>query len=215
MILFVLVNGELQLNAPEIILIKEFNNILVHSERCDSDPNGQKKHFAYMKFNYIYQVADYNAYPSTHGHSEKEAHEYAISVSGLPKDWKPDDLTKMAISRYKQLRPSPARELNSELLATIHTCSKLVGKINKFLEKLLEKPDFKDEDIAKITDQHFRVMDIAKKIPEQLKALDEQKHAIDREDGGAEKARGGADIQESQNANNEIENREVPDNEDE
>ena len=205
MVLFIFVDGVLQLNTPEIVLIKEFNNILVHSERCDSDPNGQKKHFAFMKFNYIYQICDYKSYPNQHGLSEKEAHEFAINVSGLPNDWKLDDLTKAGIERYKQLRPSPARELNKEILATLHTSSKLVSKINRYLEKQIEKPDFKDDDINNITTNHFKVIDLAKKIPEQIKALNELKDAIDKEEGNMDKKRGGGEIEDSMNPNNTVE----------
>ncbi len=203
--LFILVNSELQLNVPEIVLIKEFNNILVHSERCESDPSGSKKHFAYMKFNYIYQICDYKSYVNQHGLSEKEAHEFAINVSGLPKDWKVDDLTKVGMERYKQLRPSPARELNKEILATLHTSGKLVAKINRYLEKQLEKPDFKDDDINNITTNHFKAIELAKKIPEQIKALNDLKDTIDKEEGNVDKRRGGDEIRESMEANNNIE----------
>lgn len=204
--LFILVNSELQLNVPEIVLIKEFNNILVYSENCESDPSGSKKHFAYMKFNYIYQICDYKSYANQHGLSEKEAHEFAINVSGLPKDWKVDDLTKAGIERYKQLRSSPARELNKEILATLHTSSKLVAKINRYLEKQLEKPDFKDDDINNITTNHFKVIELAKKIPEQIKALNDLKDTIDKEEGNTDKRRGGDVIKDSMDANNDIEN---------
>lgn len=204
--LFILVNSELQLNVPEIVLIKEFNNILVCSENCESDPSGSKKHFAYMKFNYIYQICDYKSYANQHGLSEKEAHEFAINVSGLPKDWKVDDLTKAGIERYKQLRSSPARELNKEILATLHTSSKLVAKINRYLEKQLEKPDFKDDDINNITTNHFKVIELAKKIPEQIKALNDLKDTIDKEEGNTDKRRGGDVIRDSMDANNDIEN---------
>lgn len=212
--LFIFVNGALQLNTPEIALIKEFNNILIHSERCDSDPNGQKKHFAYMKFNYIYQICDYMSYSKQHGLSEKESHKYAIDISGLPKDWKVDELTKAGMERYKQLRSSPARELNKEILTTLHTSSKLVGVINRYLAQQLEKPDFKDEDINNITSNHFKVIELAKKIPEQIKALNELKDAIDKEEGNVDKRRGGDKIQDSMETNNDVENiGEVIDNE--
>ena len=69
-----------------------------------------------------------------------------------------------------------------------------------------DKPDFKDDDINNITTNHFKVIELAKKIPEQIKALNDLKDTIDKEEGNTDKRRGGDVIKDSMDANNDIEN---------
>jgi hypothetical protein len=169
---------DLVLDKDEILLYPEFRDIY---KRDDS----RTKLNAFKEFTYIYYIADYTAYPSTKGFSEKEAHKYAIEQIKFDTGWKPDNKVKAAIVLYKELRTGIAIDSYININRMLKTINDSISYIHEKLTDTIDslktmQIDDKTtiEQMAKIDDyievslsRIDKLIDKSSKIPELIEKV--------------------------------------------
>ena len=101
------------LNKPEILLIKEFKE-LMDDERniCDEDPKGSKHLLAYKEFTYIWLALDWQSFYSDY--SEQERHQAALQDSQLTREQFNDPKFRAACRRYRDIQESIISSLDPQ-----------------------------------------------------------------------------------------------------
>jgi len=99
------VNGKIELEKPEILLVKEFAE-LMNNERnkCKEDKTGEKHLRAFREFTYIWLALDWQSLYSNY--SEQERHQEALKDSGLSEDEFNDPSFRAACRKYRALQES-------------------------------------------------------------------------------------------------------------
>jgi hypothetical protein len=202
--LFTFKDGVLTLYKDEIALYPELNSILVRDKGSVGDSDGRKKLQAWKEFMYLYMICDYYSYPNQKGLTEREAHMYGIKEAELPKDWIPDKVILDAMDFYVEANESVARELNKELVASFKNSSRVVKKLRNETEALLAKPSLTAVEVGQLTDMQNTLLDIAVKLPKNLKALQESADLIKKEEQEGEIGRGGDMVLDSQDPDKAI-----------
>lgn len=109
--LFTYENYQLQLNKPEIELIKEFGELfsLKYNAGVDGDKDGRKRMKAFRAFTYIYLVYDWKSPYSEY--SDKEKIEAALVDSKLDEKDIQDERIVAAIIKYRSLQETRSLRL--------------------------------------------------------------------------------------------------------
>lgn len=98
-------NKQLELNEPEILLVKEFKALLDPSRnKCKEDPKGIKKLKAFREFTYIYLALSWKSPYSQY--SELERHEEALNDSNLTEEEFNNPEFREACRKYRALQES-------------------------------------------------------------------------------------------------------------
>ncbi len=188
--LFILRGNVVELDHDEIALIPEFKAILDRDKSTGTS-------IAFKEFTYIYAIADPKSKANTKGYDDKDAKEYAITLSKLPLDYKPDGIVLSAIEKYKDDSDTVANELRREILLTMNTSCKIVSRLRKIIEKKLDKTDITDQEVITLTDALSKVVSINDSLPKQIRALKESEKLILEEQDTDVKGRGGIEISDS------------------
>lgn len=153
-------HGQLEINEPEILLIKEFKNLL------DRDKSKTKTR-AFRELTYIYLAIDWKSMYSQY--SEHERHEEAILDSGLTEEEFNDPIFREACRKYRTLQDSnkSIKLLKAARIAT--------DQFIEYFETIIDlnerdqngKPVFSAEKVMKEMAQ-------LSKVHEQLVALESQ-----------------------------------------
>lgn len=117
--LFIYEDYNLQLNKPEILLIKEFAELftLKYNANTDGDKDGRKRLKAMRACTYIYLVYDWKSPYSEYSDSEKV--EAALDDSKLSKKDIEDDLILEAAVKYKHLQETRTLKLLNDAYCMI------------------------------------------------------------------------------------------------
>lgn len=190
---FKFVNGELTLAKDEIALYPVFKKILSRDRggRVTGDPDGRLKLYAFKEFKYIYFRCDFEAYPSQHGLTEKETHDYACLHSGLGKDYVPDNDMLHAIKQYEKEHLSPAKKAIKTLIRIFVLNDKLVEKIENNLTATLELPTLSAPQISELLTYQKQLLDVAVTVPTNVKKLREAMNLLEEEERTQAILRGG------------------------
>lgn len=204
---FKFVNGELTLAKDEIALYPNFKKILSRDRggKVTGDPDGRLKLYAFKEFRYIYFRCDFEAYPSQHGLTEKETHEYACINSGLGKDYVPDSDMINAIKQYEREHLSPAKKAIKTLIRVFVLNDKLVEKIETNLTSTLELPTLTAPQISELLTYQKQLLDVAVTVPVNVKKLREAMNLLEEEEKTQAILRGGEIRASSMDINNDIE----------
>ncbi len=169
--LFKLVDSDIVINKIEILTIPTFKEILRRDKGSVGDKDGRRKLQAFKEFAYIYQIADFTSKPNKDGSTTKEKHEYAISKSGLPVDYKPDVLVKSAIKIYKDKDSNSARNAIKELLKTFNLTINIFKSIRKGIENNIGKEDMTVDQVKQALDLNQIIIEQGEKIPILIRTL--------------------------------------------
>lgn len=158
------------LNKPEILLIKEFKE-LMDDERniCDEDPKGSKHLLAYKEFTYIWLALDWQSFYSDY--SEQERHQAALQDSQLTKEQFNDPKFRAACRRYRDIQES---------IISIKLLKSSQEMVNKFIDYFhsldpqerdpqTRKPIWKVKDIQAELTNLPKVIDQLKQVEEYVK----------------------------------------------
>ena len=97
------VNDKLELNRPEILLIKEFAALMDNKRNiCPEDKTGKEHLRAYKEFTYIYLALDWQSFYSDY--SEQERHQAALKDSGLTEEQFNNPEFRAACRKYRSLQ---------------------------------------------------------------------------------------------------------------
>jgi len=91
-------NGVLELVRDELLLVREFSNVISFVKGKNLFSNITPE----MIFTYIYFYCDYTSPYSNK--DDDERHIKAVYEAQLPNDWYPDDIVNAAIDKYLELR---------------------------------------------------------------------------------------------------------------
>jgi len=186
--LFILQDGILRLNTIEILLVREFEALVLRD-------NSVGKVVAFNEFRFIYHIVDPLSKPNQDGYDEKKAIAFAIRDCRFKPDYQPDDLVKKALVKYAELRSTLIVEVCEELLISVKTTPDVLKKIRKRLDQLLELDTIKTEDIKEMLSLQKQIVDIASEIPTIVKRISEAQKEINNID--VELARGKIPISSS------------------
>lgn len=160
------VNNRVELNVPEILLVKEFAD-LMESKRniCKEDPKGKNCLRAFREFVYIWLAIDWKSIYSDY--SEQERHQEALKDSSLTEQEFNDPLFREACRKYRNLQESN-RSIRL-LQAAQNTIDKFVDYFNNIDVEATDittgKPIYKVKDV-------MSEMSTLSKVLEELKVLE-------------------------------------------
>ena len=140
--------NKINLNTPEILLVKEFNALLnPERNKCKEDPKGVLGLRAFREFTYIWLAICWKSVYADY--SEQERHQEALKDSGLLGD---EIITngKTGVSYgsssgsldaildfYSMCVENKVKNLNSGSYINCKICSKIFGSLSKFIDSLL------------------------------------------------------------------------------
>lgn len=179
------VNDKLELNRPEILLIKEFA-VLMDNKRniCPEDKTGKEHLRAYKEFTYIYLALDWQSFYSDY--SEQERHQAALKDSGLTEEQFNNPEFRAACRKYRSLQESV---LSIKLL---RSSQEMVNKFVDYFHNV--DPQERDETTGK---PMWKVKDIQAELTNLPKVIDELKQVegyVKKEMAEDSKLRGGATV---------------------
>jgi len=172
--IFTFRDNKLELDNPNILLIPEFAIIF------NRDVSKNKEQ-AFREFNYIYQRADYRAYPVRNGLNELEAHHYAVKTAQLPESYIVPKEIENAIKKYKDEQETVVIRLNNEILRSFNSAYATIQIINDSIKTLITKvkevkkkhPDDTsqiDTYTSSIIGNQEKLMGISKAMPAQIES---------------------------------------------
>ena len=171
------------LNKPEILLIKEFKE-LMDDERniCDEDPKGSKHLLAYKEFTYIWLALDWQSFYSDY--SEQERHQAALQDSQLTREQFNDPKFRAACRRYRDIQES---------IISIKLLKSSQEMVNKFIDYFHSlDPQERDPQTGKPI---WKVKDIQAELTNLPKVIDQLKQVegyVKKEMQEQSQVRGGA-----------------------
>lgn len=171
------------INKPEILLIKEFKE-LMDDERniCDEDPKGSKHLLAYKEFTYIWLALDWQSFYSDY--SEQERHQAALQDSQLTKEQFNDPKFRAACRRYRDIQES---------IISIKLLKSSQEMVNKFIDYFHSlDPQERDPQTGKPI---WKVKDIQAELTNLPKVIDQLKQVegyVKKEMQEQSQLRGGA-----------------------
>lgn len=171
------------INKPEILLIKEFKE-LMDDERniCDEDPKGSKHLLAYKEFTYIWLALDWQSFYSDY--SEQERHQAALQDSQLTREQFNDPKFRAACRRYRDIQES---------IISIKLLKSSQEMVNKFIDYFHSlDPQERDPQTGKPI---WKVKDIQAELTNLPKVIDQLKQVegyVKKEMQEQSQLRGGA-----------------------
>lgn len=117
-------NGKIELNLPEVLLVKEFTALM------NADTTKDKR-FAYEVLKYAYLMYDWKSIYNVSNYDEEERKRYAREDCVLLKEKNFDnDVVKNAVAKYKEIVD---RDLTMSLIIDMKTS---ISKFRRYFEEL-------------------------------------------------------------------------------
>lgn len=156
----------LSLNNPEILLVKEFSE-LVKKERniCKEDPTGESASRAFREFTYIYLAIDWKSPYADY--SEQERHKAALNDANLTEsEWNNPEF-RAACRKYRDLQES------NRSIKMLKAAQNMSDKITDYLNNLdpEERDPVTGKYMNKVKDIQTEMSNLSK-IHEELKSLE-------------------------------------------
>lgn len=169
------VNGKVELNVPEILLVKEFS-ALMDSERnkCKDDPKGQYKLRAFREFTYIWLAIAWDSIYADY--TEQERHQEALRDASMTEEEFNNPEFRAACRKYKEIQNS------NRSIKMLHAAQAMVDKFIDYFETAdpLErdeqtgKPIYKVKDIQtelkNLTETHETLVQLEAQVKKHLEA---------------------------------------------
>lgn len=159
-------SGELELNEPEILLVREFEVLWEKGRnKCKEDPTGTRRLRAFREFKYIFLMLDWLSPYSQF--DEQERHQECLQDASITDEEWADPTFRAACRKYRELQES------SKTLKFIKAAQGVVDKITDYFNDLdlserdpaTQKPIYKTKDV-------IAEMQNASKVVDELKNLE-------------------------------------------
>ena len=169
------VNNRVELNVPEILLIREFGALMDNKRNITpKDKKGEHGERAFREFKYIWLALDWLSPYSDY--SEQERHQEALKDAGLTEEEFNDPLFRAACRKYRALQEE-TRSIKM-LKAAQNTVDKFIDYFNNIdpEERDLQtgKPIFKVKDIMAELTKLNELFESFKALEYQVKKEKEQ-----------------------------------------
>ena len=156
-------NGKVQLDKGNILLIKEFADLMVNKRNiCNEDNTGEKHLKAFREFTYIWLAIDWESFYKDY--SNQERHKEALKDSKLTEEEWNDPIFRTACRKYKEIQES------NRSIRILHASQKVVDKFIDYFNDI--NPQERDEITGKPV---WKVKDIQTELQNLPKVLDELK----------------------------------------
>lgn len=161
-------SGQVFLNKPELLLIKEFADLLNDNRnKCPEDKTGKKHLRAFKEFTYIWLAIDWQSFYNND--PEQIRHEQALQDSGLTEDEFNNPEFRAACRKYKSIQESNL---------AIRSLAAAKVTINKFIDYFQsidpqERDEVNNKPLYKVKDIMQEVSTMSK-VLEELKILENQ-----------------------------------------
>lgn len=170
---------QLELNIPEILLIKEFSALMDNKRNiCKEDKTGKLKLRAFREFQYIWLAIDWNSIYKDY--LEQDKHEEALKDSKLTEDEFNDPAFREACRKYRSIQDST--RIIRMLKSAQHACDRLsiyFDTVNPTeRDELTGKPIYKAKDIMAEVQQISKVNDELITLEGQVKKEISEKSSI-------------------------------------
>lgn len=162
------VTGKVELNTPEILLIREFAALMdVKRNKCKEDPEGKYKLRAFREFTYIYLAIDWMS--PYRDYYEQDRHQEALRDANITEEEFNNPEFRAACRKYRALQDE-TRSIKL-LKAAQNVIDKFVDYFNNIdveeRDEQTGKPIYKTKDVmAEISSLH--------KVHEELVILESQ-----------------------------------------
>lgn len=176
--------NEVEVNSPDILLIKEFADLWdIDRNKSKDDPTGKLRKRAFRELKYIYLMLNWKSPYADY--AEMERHQECLKDAELTeKEWA-DPVFRAACRKYKELQDS------SRFLRLIKSAQGTVDKISDYFDALdLFERKEDGTPIYKIKEIMNAMQDVAKTI-EGLQTLE---YMYKKEQEAESDVRGGAEI---------------------
>ena len=98
-------NNRIELNVPEILLVKEFADLMKNERNiCKDDPKGQYGLRAFREFTYIWLALDWKSFYADY--SEQERHEEALKDAHMTDEEFNNPEFRAACRKYRAIQES-------------------------------------------------------------------------------------------------------------
>ena len=162
------VTGKVELNTPEILLIREFAALMdIKRNKCKEDPEGKYKLRAFREFTYIYLAIDWMS--PYRDYYEQDRHQEALRDANITEEEFNNPEFRAACRKYRALQDE-TRSIKL-LKAAQNVIDKFVDHFNNIdveeRDEQTGKPIYKTKDVmAEISSLH--------KVHEELVILESQ-----------------------------------------
>lgn len=173
--LFIMQDGLLRLNYPEILLVREFETLVTRD-------NSVGKTVAFNEFRFIYHIVDPLSRPNQEGYNEKRATEYAIKDCRFKPDYQPDLQIIAALTKYAELRSSLIVEVCQELLISVSSTPDILKKIRRRMDELLLLETVTTENIREMLSLQKQIIEMASEVPTLVKKIATAQKEIESSD---------------------------------
>lgn len=175
--------GQVEINTPEILLVKEFAALMDNERnKCSDDPTGEQKLRAFREFTYIWLAIDWKSMYADY--TEQERHIEALKDSGITEQEFNNPEFRAACRKYKEI-------LNSNrTIRMLHAAQKTVDNFIDYFETIvdLNERDQQGKQIFKAKDVIGEISNLHK-VHEELQILESQ---VKKEISETTKTRAGA-----------------------
>lgn len=173
------VTGKVELNIPEILLVREFGALMDNERnKCEEDKEGKFHLRAFKEFTYIWLAIDWQSVYADY--SEQERHQEALKDSGITEEQFNDPTFREACRKYKRMQEE--NRSIKVLYAAENTVDKFIDYFNNIdpEERDLQtgKPIFKVKDIMTEISNLDKVLDELKILKGQVKKEMEETSTI-------------------------------------
>jgi len=178
------VNNRIELNVPEILLVKEFARLMDNKRNISKDdPKGTYKLRAFKEFQYIWLAIDWQSVYADY--SELERHNEALKDSGITEEQFNDPDFRSACRKYRELQES------NRSIKMLHAAQNTVDKFIDYFNNIdpEERDPLTGKPIFKVKDIMTEVSNISK-VNEELQILESQ---VKKEIAEQSSIRGGAE----------------------
>ena len=164
------VRNRIELNLPEILLVKEFAELMKNARNiCSEDPKGQLGLRAFREFTYIWLAIDWKSVYADY--SEQERHKEALNDSGLTEEEFNNPEFRAACRKYRDIQESNRSiKMLKAAQDTVDNFIDYFTTIVDFSERDISgKPIFKAKDVAAEITQLSKINDELKTLESQVK----------------------------------------------
>lgn len=180
------VNNRIELNTPEILLVKEFAKLMEPSRnKCKQDKTGKLGYRAFREFTYIWLAIDWQSIYSDY--SEQERHEQALQDASMTEDEFNNPEFRAACRKYRAIQES------NKSIKLLNAAKEMVDKFIDYFETAdpLERdeqtgrPIYKVKDIQvelkNLIDVHETMVTLEAQVKKQLEAKTELRGGVQKD----------------------------------
>lgn len=167
------VRNRVELNVPEILLVREFAELMEHERnKCPEDPSGRLGFRAFREFTYIWLAISWDSIYADY--TEQERHQEALRDASMTEEEFDNPEFRAACRKYKEIQNS------NRSIKMLHAAQAMVDKFIDYFETAdpLErdeqtgKPVFKVKDIQaemkNLIDVHETMVQLESQVKKQI-----------------------------------------------